>query len=78
MLKNFNNLIIFDRKTTTKPVINERDLSRAKTKVPRHDYIGMDFRDMSQVLNYWINSSYSAIPCELWKGWDIVFLFFNY
>ena len=27
----------------------------------------MDFTDMSHVLNYWINSSYSAIPCEMWK-----------
>ena len=22
---------------------------------------------MSRVLNYWINSSYSAIPCDMWK-----------
>ena len=27
----------------------------------------MDFTDMSHVLNYWINSSYSAVPCEMWK-----------
>jgi hypothetical protein len=27
----------------------------------------MDFTDMSRVLNYWINSSYSAIPCDMWK-----------
>ena len=51
----------------TKPVIEEKDHNRAKTKVPRHDYKGMDFTDMSHVLNYWINSSYSAIPCDLWK-----------
>ena len=51
----------------TKPVIKEKDHNRAKTKVPRHDYKGMDFTDMSHVLNYWINSSYSAIPCDLWK-----------
>ena len=56
-------------------MINEKDLNRAKTKVPRHDYKGIDFTDMSQTLNYWINSSYSAIPCDLWRGWDIVHLF---
>jgi len=56
-----------NRKVETKPVIEEKDHNRAKTKVPRHDYKGMDFTDMSRVLNYWINSSYSAIPCDLWK-----------
>ena len=31
----------------------------------------MDFTDMSNVLNYWINSSYNAIPCEMWKVEEI-------
>ena len=26
---------------------------------------------MSNVLNYWINSSYNAIPCEMWKVEEI-------
>ena len=40
---------------------------RAKTKVPRHDYKGADFSDMSRVLNHWLNSSYEATPCEMWS-----------
>ena len=54
-------------KSAKKAVVSTEDHNRAKTKVPRHDYKGMDFTDMSKVLNYWINSSYSAIPCEMWK-----------
>ena len=45
----------------------EKDQWRAKTKVPRHDYKGIDFTDMSKVLNQWLNTSYNALPCELWK-----------
>ena len=55
------------RKEAEKTVIAKEDHHRAETKVPRHDYKGMDFTDMSRVLNYWINSSYSAIPCDMWK-----------
>ena len=55
------------RKQAEKTVIAKEDHHRAETKVPRHDYKGMDFTDMSRVLNYWINSSYSAIPCDMWK-----------
>jgi len=56
-----------DKKEAEKTVIAKEDHHRAETKVPRHDYKGMDFTDMSRVLNYWINSSYSAIPCDMWK-----------
>ena len=55
------------RQESEKTVIAKEDQHRAETKVPRHDYKGMDFTDMSRVLNYWINSSYSAIPCDMWK-----------
>ena len=55
------------RKEAEKTVIAKEDHHRAETKIPRHDYKGMDFTDMSRVLNYWINSSYSAIPCDMWK-----------
>lgn len=59
----------FAHKTVTKVV--EKDIQRAKTKVPRHDYRGMGFTDMSMVLNQWINSSYDAVPCEMWKVEEI-------
>ena len=49
-----------------KPITNS-DHWRAKTKTPRHDYKGVDFTDMSQVLNHWINSSSKAKACELWN-----------
>jgi len=55
----------FNHKVESKVV--EKDVWRAKTKVPRHDYKGMGFTDMSLVLNQWINSSYSAVPCHMWK-----------
>merc|ERR1711997_891071 len=47
--------------------INDKDHWRAKTKVPKHDYKGVDFADMSKVLNHWLNTSYEATACELWK-----------
>ena len=46
--------------------IKGKDKFRAKTKVPRHDYKGVDFNDMSQVLNHWLNTSYSVKACDLW------------
>ena len=46
--------------------IEEKDQWRAKTKIPRHDYKGVDFKDMSMVLNHWLNSSYPVKACELW------------
>ena len=48
------------RKEAEKTVIAKEDHHRAETKVPRHDYKGMDFTDMSRVLNYWINSARGA------------------
>ena len=48
--------------------ILHKDHTRARTKVPRHDYKGVDFSDMSRVLNHWLNSSYEAtLPCEMWS-----------
>ena len=38
------------------------DHLRARTKVPRHDYRGADFGDMSRVLNGWLNASYPEGP----------------
>ena len=35
--------------------------------MPRHEYKGVDFTDMSHVLNHWLNTSYHALPCEMWK-----------
>ena len=60
---------IKDKKTSgnKKNSVKPKDHMRAKTKVPRHDYKGMDFTDMSKVLNYWLNESYSTVPCDMWK-----------
>ena len=48
-------------------MILHKDQTRAREKVPRHDYKGVDFTDMSHVLNGWLNSSYDATPCEMWS-----------
>jgi len=53
--------------TNEKPMILHKDQTRAREKVPRHDYKGVDFTDMSHVLNGWLNSSYDATPCEMWS-----------
>ena len=50
--------------------ILHKDHTRARTKVPRQDYKGVDFSNMSQVLNHWLNSSYEATllcDCEMWS-----------
>ena len=49
-----------------KSPIEGKDQARALTKIPRHDYKGDDFKDMSKVLNHWMNSSYSVRACEQW------------
>jgi len=46
--------------------LNAADHSRAINKVPRHDYKGVDFSDMSQVLNTKLNGSYHVRACEKW------------
>ena len=51
-----------------------QDKWRAQTKIPRHNYRGIDFADMSKVLNGWLNSTASSSSasglktksCELW------------
>ena len=57
-------LMVSDKQTTP---INEKDHCRAKTKVPGLDYKGINFAEMSKVLNQWLNTSYEAKACELWK-----------
>jgi len=49
------------------------DQVRAKTKVPRHDYKGMDFGHMSEVLNNWLNvsSSGNGIKVKACEQWDV-------
>jgi len=48
------------------PPLTNADHSRAVNKVPRHDYKGMDFGHMSQVLNTWLNGSHHVRACEQW------------
>lgn len=57
--------------------VRPEDKIRANTKVPRHNYRGMDFGHMSQVLNNWLNMSSSSgegtkvKACEQWDVEDI-------
>lgn len=48
------------------PKLTKGERNRAVEKVPRHDYKGMDFGHMSQVLNNWLNGSHHVKACELW------------
>ena len=49
-----------------------KDLARAHTKVPRGHYKGLDFGQMSDVLNGWLNSSVkTTYPCSEWKVEEI-------
>jgi len=52
-------------------VVNGKDKARAYEKVPRGHYKGMDFGEMSSVLNGWLNSSTLASPCSFWKVEEI-------
>lgn len=49
------------------------DQVRAESKIPRHDYKGMDFAHMSQVLNNWLNSSSSnnGVNVKACEQWDV-------
>jgi len=51
-----------------KDVVRGKDLMRAEEKVPRGHYKGMDFGDMSEVLNGWLNSSTLTKAC---LDWDV-------
>lgn len=51
-----------------KDAIRGKDISRAEEKVPRGHYKGMDFGEMSDVLNGWLNTSTQTKPC---MDWDV-------
>jgi len=52
-------------------VVKGKDVARAYEKVPRGHYKGMDFGEMSSVLNGWLNASTTASPCSFWKVEEI-------
>jgi len=54
-----------------KDVVKGKDMARAYEKVPRGHYKGMNFGEMSDVLNGWLNSSVSASPCSFWTVEEI-------
>ena len=62
--------------TTTTPSPNRsprdpvsgKDIKRAEEKVPRGHYKGMDFSEMSDILNGWLNTSTLTKPC---LDWDV-------
>lgn len=49
-----------------KDVVGMKDIKRAEEKVPRGHYKGVDFGEMSDVLNGWLNSSMETKPCIDW------------
>ena len=56
--------------TTTSPrdPVQGRDVRRAEEKVPRGHYKGVDFTEMSDILNGWLNTSTLTKPC---LDWDV-------
>jgi len=56
--------------TTVSPkdAIKGKDIRRAEEKVPRGHYKGVDFTEMSDILNGWLNSSTLTKPC---MDWDV-------
>ena len=62
--------------TTTTPApaksprdpVSGKDIKRAEEKVPRGHYKGVDFSEMSDILNGWLNSSTLTKPC---LDWDV-------
>ena len=58
-------------KKSVKTKVTKKDHARAMNKVPRHDYKGMDFSHMSQVLNTWLNNSVNVKACEQWDVEEI-------
>lgn len=55
-------------KARPKDVVAGKEIKRAETKVPRGHYKGMDFGEMSDVLNGWLNSSTLTKAC---LDWDV-------
>ena len=56
---------------TTRPpkdAVSGKDIKRAEEKVPRGHYKGVDFSEMSDILNGWLNSSTVTKPC---LDWDV-------
>ena len=56
------------REKRPKDAVHGKDVKRAEEKVPRGHYKGMDFGEMSDVLNGWLNSSTHTKPC---LDWDV-------
>ena len=62
--------------TTTTPApaksprdpVRGKDIKRAEEKVPRGHYKGVDFSEMSDILNGWLNTSTLTKPC---LDWDV-------
>ena len=48
--------------------VSGKDVKRAEEKVPRGHYKGMDFSEMSDILNGWLNTSTLTKPC---LDWDV-------
>jgi len=59
-----------DRKSP-KDVVKMKEIKRAEEKVPREHYKGMDFGEMSEVLNGWLNTSLETVPCLDWEVEDL-------
>ena len=51
-----------------KDVVHGKDIKRAEEKVPRGHYKGVDFAEMSDILNGWLNTSTLTKPC---LDWDV-------
>jgi len=51
-----------------KDAIRGKDIKRAEEKVPRGHYKGIDFGEMSDILNGWLNTSTHTKPC---MDWDV-------
>jgi len=47
--------------------VSGKDIKRAEEKVPRGHYKGVDFAEMSDILNGWLNTSTLTKPCLDWK-----------
>jgi len=54
-----------------KNIVKKKDIKRAEEKVPRAHFKGMDFGEMSEVLNGWLNSSMETKPCMDWEVEDL-------
>ena len=53
--------------TSPRDPVSGKDIKRAEEKVPRGHYKGVDFSQMSDILNGWLNSSTVTKPCLDWE-----------